>query len=377
MGVRTTALVAAVVAALLAGCSSSTDPGDPSSDRSPSGAPPAAEEPEVAAEDRAAHTMTTLADGGLLVAGGCVVDGCATATPSVVVVSTDGDQSAAPMNVARDAHTATLLADGRVLVTGGFSGEGQPALASAEVYDPARDTWTPVGDLAVGRGGHAAALLGDGRVVVAGGWVSSGTYTQQTEIFDPVAGSFSRGPDLPEAVDGLAAASLPDGSVLVVGGQSSPGAATSQAVRIDAAGSLHRLRGLLHDRFKHALVSLPTGQVLAVGGTDDDVRLLRSTELFDPTTGRFERGPTLRDGRYKLAGSAALLPDGRVVIAGGGPSLEILDPRQGTAERVPGPSRVASFSTVGLLGDAVLVLGGYDEQNRLTATRHVVSLSDL
>ncbi|HEX5017551.1 MAG TPA: kelch repeat-containing protein [Actinomycetes bacterium] len=368
--------VAVVTALLLAGCSSSTDPADagPAGANTASVPPPA---PEVSAEDRAAHTMTPLADGTLLVAGGCVVDGCATATSSVVRISPEGDRAAAPMTVARDAHTATLLADGRVLVTGGFVGEGDAPLATAEIYDPLRDTWTAVGDLAVGRGGHAAALLGDGRVVVVGGWVSSGTYTQQTEIFDPETGRFSRGPDLPVAVDGLAAASLPDGSALVVGGQQSPGEATDQAVRIDADGTLHRLFGLRHARFKHALVSLPSGEALAVGGTIDDVRLLRSTELFDLRTGRFQPGPTLLDGRYKLAGSAAALPDGRVLVAGGGPGAEVLGPRRGTAERVPGPTGVASFSTVGLLGDAVLVLGGYDEQIRLTGTRHVVPVSDL
>ena len=374
VGVRTTVAALAVVtsSALVPGCSS---PGETGRPRSPSSASPAV--PEVRAEARAAHTMTQLADGSVLVAGGCVVDGCTTATTSTVVVTTEGDLAAAPMTVARDAHTATSLADGRVLVVGGFAGEGEPPSSSAEVYDPVADVWTPVGDLTLGRGGHAAALLGDGRVAVVGGWVGSGTYARQIEIFDPATGSFSPGPDLPLAVDGLAAASLPDGSVLVVGGQRSPGRATRQAVRIDADGSLRRLPGLRHGRFKHALVPLPSGEVLVVGGTVDDVRLLRSTEVFDPRTVRFRPGPRLLAARYKLAGSAAVLPDGRVAVAGGGPGLEVLDPRRGTAERATGRDGVASFSTVGLLGDDVLVLGGYDEMIRLTHTRQVVPLATL
>ena len=61
---------------------------------------------------------------------------------------------------------ATLLPDGRVLVLGGFNGH---TLSSAEVYDPASDTWTAARPLATPRREHAAALLPDGSVMVTGG----------------------------------------------------------------------------------------------------------------------------------------------------------------------------------------------------------------
>jgi hypothetical protein len=41
--------------------------------------------------------------------------------------------------------------------------------ASAEVYDPATNMWTPAAPMHVGRSGHTATRLGDGRVLVAGG----------------------------------------------------------------------------------------------------------------------------------------------------------------------------------------------------------------
>ena len=141
---------------------------------------------------RAAHTMTALPGGGLLVAGGCVVDGCGTATTSAYVLDGVRAEPTGPLGQPRDAHTATALPDGRVLVTGGFTAEGRAPLSSAEVYDPQTRRWTSSGSLRTARGGHAAGLLGDGRVLVAGGWVGYHTFTESTEIFDPATGRFAR-----------------------------------------------------------------------------------------------------------------------------------------------------------------------------------------
>src|SRR5690349_1928412 len=211
-------------------------------------------EAEVAA--RAVHTMTPLPDGSLLVAGGCVVDGCGTASAATFVVGSDGIERGPVLAQPRDGHTATALTDGRVLVTGGFAAEGTPPLATAEVYDPVARSWSAVGSLATARGGHAAARLGDGRVLVAGGWIGSRRYTATTEVFDPSTGRFSTGPSLPMAADGLAAASLVDGCVLVVGGQSEPGVATPSAVTVCPDLRVSPVGALATARFKHGVVTL-------------------------------------------------------------------------------------------------------------------------
>jgi hypothetical protein len=61
----------------------------------------------------------------------------------------------------RKFHAATLMPDGRVLVVGDDS---------AELYDPATNTWSTAGELNLPRFDlHTATLLGDGRVLVVGG----------------------------------------------------------------------------------------------------------------------------------------------------------------------------------------------------------------
>ena len=72
------------------------------------------------------------------------------------------------MAVARDEHTATLLHNGKVLVVGGLNSSG--FLTFAELYDPASNSWSSAGSMAVARSEHTATLLSDGTVLIAGGF---------------------------------------------------------------------------------------------------------------------------------------------------------------------------------------------------------------
>ena len=89
------------------------------------------------------------------------------------------------LNHKRQVHTATLLADGTVLVTGGSSDPERTqssayAVTTAELYDPAQNTWTDVAVFPEFRGYHSVALLlPDGRV-----W-SAGQNSVSDEIYSP------------------------------------------------------------------------------------------------------------------------------------------------------------------------------------------------
>ena len=108
---------------------------------------------------RAVHTATALAGARVLIAGGCVTDGCGTATDTTELYD-DRARRFAPgprLTGPRAGHTATPLPDGRMLLAGGYAGEGQDALATAETCDARGCRAT--GSLMHGRGGHAAAPL--------------------------------------------------------------------------------------------------------------------------------------------------------------------------------------------------------------------------
>ena len=68
------------------------------------------------------------------------------------------------------------LPDGRVLVAGGdgaYQGaslDGANVTASAEAYDPATDTWSPLPPMPEPRAGGAAVVLADGSVLLVGGY---------------------------------------------------------------------------------------------------------------------------------------------------------------------------------------------------------------
>ena len=68
----------------------------------------------------------------------------------------------------RSLPTMTVLADGRVLLAGGSN------LATAEIYNPDANVWTTAAAVATVRRSAAATLLSDGSVLVVGGFNGAG-----------------------------------------------------------------------------------------------------------------------------------------------------------------------------------------------------------
>jgi MYXO-CTERM domain-containing protein len=118
-------------------------------------------------------------------------------------------------------------------------------------------------------------------------------------------------------------------------------------------------------RERHTATLLPDGRVLVAGGFAA-FEPLDSTEIFDPRTGTFDELPLGTMTQPRSAHSATLLPSGRVLVVGGqDPSstqatVELFDPSTGTwsGQEDPGGGRAGHTATLLPGTRQVLIAGG-------------------
>jgi N-acetylneuraminic acid mutarotase len=187
--------------------------------------------------DRAEHTAVLLDDGRVLVVGGTKADGGASAGGDALLYDPQTNTWTATGSMVNPRYLAqsVRLADGRVLVAGGMTLKDKPVQTistSAEIYDPASNTWTAAADLAQARYAYVLALLPGGQALAIGGardydarW-SAGSFVGEIEVYDPVAHRWHTAGALPRPGANAAAAFLPDGRLWVTGGQAGQSGAT-------------------------------------------------------------------------------------------------------------------------------------------------------
>jgi hypothetical protein len=320
---------------------------------------------------RAAHTATMLPSGKVLVVGGMADGGGSLASIELFDPAGNSVQVRDSLAERRAGHTATLLGDGRALIAGGYNGE---YLATLEIFEPSTNRVRPAGSLLEGRSGHTATLLPDGRVLFVGGVGQGWRFLRSAEIYEPETGRSVRVGSLSVPRESHTATLLTDGRVLVIGGHAgrrqnmevyaSAELFSPRANRFEAAGTLETAR------HKHDAIRLPDGRVLVIGGADRTDRLhYATTEICNPRTAAFERGPSMANRRYKIAGTSVQLPNGDVLVTSGAPIVERLDLRSWTFREIPGSFPAAyRFAAAALLpGGDVFIAGGYSDENRNTA----------
>ncbi|HSN12434.1 MAG TPA: fibronectin type III domain-containing protein [Propionibacteriaceae bacterium] len=268
------------------------------------------------------------------------------------------------------------LPDGRVIVAGGYgqATTGNLGLADTNIFDPATNTWTRVANMNLPRWYPDLTELADGRyVVISGNSSSPSAWADTPEVYDPAANTwtllsgvstsqvheeeypfsyllpngkvFTIGPseDQSFVLDVGAKTWTPVGTSGVVNGSSvmyRPGkilysggapsvtttttaSASTSVIDLTAASPTWQKTSPMNTaRIYHTLTMLADGRVIAVGGeaTSDQTIVttgVLTTEIWDPASQVWTNDAAIATARNYHA-TAVLMPDGRVMVAGGG-----------------------------------------------------------
>jgi hypothetical protein len=268
------------------------------------------------------------------------------------------------------------LPDGDVMTVGGYGSTttGNQGLVDTDIFDPATQTWTRAANMHLPRWYPDVVELADGRyVAISGNSTNSSTWADTPEVYDPATNTwtvlsnvntsqvheeeypfsylapngkvFTIGPSEDKSffldvnnqtwtpvgssgvVNGSSVMYRP-GKILYSGGAASvvgttPAQANAATIDLNAANPTWQPTAPMnHARVYHTLTMLADGQVLAVGGeaTSDQTQVTTGVlpaEIWNPATGQWTVVASMSAAR-NYHSTATLMPDGTVLVAGGG-----------------------------------------------------------
>lgn len=364
--------------------------------------------PTAALSPQVGHTAALLPDGRVLLIGGGAQYEAGAITPSNLLRTYDPMNDAweewSGMLEARYAAGIAHLPDGRFLILGGI-GADDTLLESCEILDPGAGGTTAAAPMPVAAGYTPAAPLLTGEVLCT--WDTPRIYNPRLDTWraapaflqpkranvedcpdghNPPGGEVPRPGDIPDH----ALTVLPDGRVAAIGVRRTANLANPSTVEIYgdrpegwiAGGSPRTVRSAAQ------VLPLPDGRLLVAGGRQEDPDTAEDvnewcqvprTDLFDPGTGAWRRVADMHAARG-FHGVSLLLPDGRVLVAGGEgqPGIAGAASESGTIEVFTPPSfargarpQITSLSATEVKQGATFTIG----ISQATAPTEVILMS--
>jgi chitodextrinase len=260
-----------------------------------------------------------------------------------------------------------FLPDGRLLVAGGHAGTDGDGIPDAFIFNSSNNTWTQTNlPMSAGRWYPSAVTLGNGEIVVVDG-ADPGGGTSTPEVWETNSGGGWRAltnatldlnlyPYMHLAPNGKVFVSGTEsttryldtsgtgawttvatrvggdrdygssvmydvGKVVIMGG-GNPVVSTAEVIDLNqATPAWSSVGSMANARRQMNATILPDGKVLATGGTNnasnEAAGAILATEMWNPATGNFSTMASAQTPRLYHS-TAILLPDGRVISAGGG-----------------------------------------------------------
>lgn len=258
-----------------------------------------------------------LADGRLFIAGGHIESDVGLRDSITYDAFTNTWHRTPSMSAARWYPTNTTLPSGDVLVIAGNIDHEEGSNLVPEVYQPASNTWRRLTsarrELPYYPWMFAAP---DGRAFCAGS--RSGSLWLDTRG----TGTWSTGPSKRDGSRSYGTAVMYDeGRILIMGGGDPPKASAELIDLRESSPTWRSTGAMTRKRRQLNATLLPDGKVLVTGGSsgsgfDNSSAPVRTAEVWDPATGTWTA--LASEARYRGYHSVALLlPDGRVLSAGG------------------------------------------------------------
>jgi hypothetical protein len=266
------------------------------------------------------------------------------------------------------------MADGRILVVGGHAGLAHVGLPIANIFDPSNESWTALPNMSYARWYPTATMLPGGPIMVTSGETDcDGCYVTVNEIYDPTSNSWRQltgapfsfpfypylyvlpdgrilttatceqaivsqvlDPTVPAwtsvggaAVDGGSGAMYLPSKFLKTGKSTDPDDPVQNSVSTayvldmtQTSPAWRQIASMAFTRCFHNTTSLPDGNLLVTGGgTTTNATAVAGAilpaELWSPTTETWTTLASMSAPRLYHS-EALLLPDGRVLLSGGG-----------------------------------------------------------
>lgn len=255
-----------------------------------------------------------------------------------------------------------LLPDGRLIVNGGHLNKNNYGTNYTHLFDPRTQSWTQIADMAYKRWYPSTIIMGNGGLVTFGGSIVTGQMALIPEVFNPANNTWTQLTNASMDTGQYPKAHLlPTGEIFftkVAGGRTMRFNVQTQtwthvawapvgftSVQYEPGKFMYAGKGTItstinmnltkpywanraamaYPRHNQSMVILPDGQVLAIGGSSDGTNNPATAplmpELWNPVSMTWRQLTPMSDPRmYHSIG--ILLPDGRVLSAGGGHSTD-------------------------------------------------------